>query len=84
MQKFIFWPPLIHFSMHKSFVFPAGTLTVSKSQSKNKPALKLSLDSVNVSVRYTYETIRDRAFDQFENRNALAVYNGMLNMIADI
>lgn len=66
--------------MNKSFDFPSGILTVAKSRRKNQHTLKISFGSISIAVGYNYETVRDRAFKDFDYRNALAVYNGMLNM----
>ncbi len=64
----------------KSFEFETGTLSVTKTKHADKPALKLFYDPVCIFIHYDYETARDRAFDNFCNRNALAVYFGIQNM----
>ncbi len=70
--------------MEKSFEFPVGTLIITKTEHKGKPALRLSMDSVSIHIDYNFETIRDRAYIAFDSRNALAVYSGMLNMVEEL
>ena len=66
--------------MEKRFDFVTGELKVEKAVSKGKPALKVTLDSTVVEFGYEYEGARDRAFEGFEQRNANAVYTGLMNM----